>query len=348
MTTNTRIFRSTDVGAPVITGQLGTFKDAIKKMAVGDGTGVAYGTGGNTKLCCGWSNAFPAGETTTKIAIQNSAAAGGSGCIARVLDDGSGTASFREAFLRVYKTMSDIDTGAEPTPSAAQFSVGAIARKSSTLDSVARPWIAVGDELTFYMCIDQSNSTGLNKRRGACVFGFGDFASYVPSDGYPIFCAGNNQQNSDLQNEGWLSVGGGNSGVAWTAGSYTGLAVMRDGIATAGAISAFLGGVFGGTSGVSGGWGNANGTFMANPPAGSNENQFTPAFLIGGGILRGRLRGMYLPLNAMSTVAIGTNVSGANGVDAGSVLTMFMGGTQQSSSSEASVAYPYFETVLPW
>jgi hypothetical protein len=196
------------------------------------------------------------------------------------------------------------------------------------------------------MCIDESDSVdSLTKRRGYCFIGFGDFETFVPSDGYPFFCAGNTIQNEARMNHQWLQIGGVNSGYSITV--ISGLSVARDGIATAGAIHAIAAGINpGGTNGF-GGFGNAT-TFPSSPTPGTNENEFCPAFLICGGILRGRMRGLFLPLNNMSANPLGTIFNGSSGVDTGSALALAIAGCNRSSSAETSVAYPLFETVLPW
>lgn len=77
----------------------------------------------------------------------------------------------------IYETMSDIDTGTNPTPALATTSVW---NKSSTANSTTRPWAAYGDEywLWFAPCYNATFSTR------AAVFGAGDLIKVLSTDGY--------------------------------------------------------------------------------------------------------------------------------------------------------------------
>ena len=162
-----------------------------------DATGIADGaaTGSITvKLApAGWSKVY---SGTNKAAYRSNNVSG-SQTFLRV-DDTVG----RNARVVGYETMSDVDTGEGPFPTAAQISGGGWWPKSNSATSSARAWTVVANDRTVYLhtgCGDSAGASG-------SVCGFGDFASYKMSDGYSsiIFAAsadvsgdvGNQQLNS--------------------------------------------------------------------------------------------------------------------------------------------------------
>lgn len=81
-----------------------------------------------------------------------------------------------------YESMSDIDTGNNPFPSAAQFAGGLYWAKSSTADATnARPWIIIADDKTVYMWVNYNGSSTFTDTPVHC---FGDFTSYKAGDAY--------------------------------------------------------------------------------------------------------------------------------------------------------------------
>ena len=140
-----------------------------------DATGIADGaaTGSITvKLApAGWSKVY---SGTNKAAYRSNNVSG-SQTFLRV-DDTAG----RNARVVGYETMSDVDTGEGPFPTAAQLSGGGWWPKSNTASSAARAWTVVANDRTVYLhtgCGDSAGSSG-------SVWGFGDFASYKVGDGF--------------------------------------------------------------------------------------------------------------------------------------------------------------------
>ena len=138
-----------------------------------DATGIADGaaTGSITvKLApAGWSKVY---SGTNKAAYRSNNVSG-SQTFLRV-DDTVG----RNARVVGYETMSDIDTGEGPFPTAAQLSGGGWWPKSNSATSAARAWTVVANDRTVYLhtgCGDSAGSSG-------SVWGFGDFASYKVGD----------------------------------------------------------------------------------------------------------------------------------------------------------------------
>ncbi len=162
MTTPT-IYRSDDSSAPTISGTAGSLKAALKAILV-DGYG--------SKSAAGWSEAYTG---TNKSAFRQ----GGTDYYLR-LDDSAA----QMGRVVGYRTMSDVDTGTEPFPTAAQFSGGLYIRKSTTANSTARPWVCLASAKTFYLFILSSSASfaAYADTDGDVQMGFGKFRSVTASD----------------------------------------------------------------------------------------------------------------------------------------------------------------------
>ena len=125
-----------------------------------DATGVSDGTASGTVKAkvpgAGWTKAY---SDTNKGAYRVDTVAG-TGCYMRV--DDSGSLDMRVVF---YLAMSDVDTGTDPYPTAAQVSGGCYLRKSTTVDATARAWMFVADDRFMYLCVN-SNGAGTAYRSG--------------------------------------------------------------------------------------------------------------------------------------------------------------------------------------
>lgn len=316
--TTTRIYKSTDSGAPIVTGQVGSWSSCVQTCLIGT-AGIAYGS----KPSAGWSAPY---SGTNKIALRNSVAAGGSGMYCRIDDNGPGAGGAREAFMTTYATMSDVDTGTGITPTAAQIAGGAVSRKSATADSTVRKWVIVADELTWYGLLE-SNVASATERM---IVGGGQFESFVPGDASPYFCLGGISVNSTFGSNALISTTslatpGANSGL-WLGQGYSG---------SGSAIRASVVAV--GPTGLSGSY-----TMMSDPAAGSNERFFVPVMIASEGAIRGRLRGLYLALNNLSAVTNFSHVAGATGLPVGSLLTL---GGVASGGIDGKIA---IESALEW
>jgi hypothetical protein len=338
--TTTRTYSSLDSGAPVITGQLGTVKDALKKILYGDGSGVAYGTGPSQKLAAGWSIAYESGN---KIALKNSLAAGGTGCIVRIDDTGPGAGGAAEAFMRAYSAMSDVDTGSDPTPpTTATPSTGVVLRKSATLDSTARPWLVFADQLTFYVALFPALTTFTSASHATDnLAGAGDFASVVPGDNYRYFCGGRGTINNTSQGGDGLVM---SANAAWASASTPGVTTafyVGRGYAGAGASLPANVAVL---ECISAGMGLTNA--LANPAPGSNDEFWQGvAPIICETTIRGFLRGIYVPLCNMTNVAAGTQRSGVAGLPSGHLLTVVRSGSIVGGGLHGGVG---IESALAW
>lgn len=179
------IYKSTDASAPVLNGTSGALVAVINACLV-DGYG--------SKSPAGWTKTTGA----SKAAYQQGA--GSVGHYMRVQDDGPGGASYCEARITGYESMSDVDTGTNPYPTAAQGAGGVamfVARKSVSADSTPRPWIIAADSRTFYLWM-QTGDTGWNPAGTYTAFFFGEFFSVKPTtDSFRNLIIGRYLENSN-------------------------------------------------------------------------------------------------------------------------------------------------------
>lgn len=278
---------------------------------LGSPTTPATGTISCVQSPAGWTKPYTG---TNKAAFRNSVSAGGTGMYLRVNDSASGTGGAREALVRCYLTMSDVDTGTVETPTVAQVAASIVWRKSNTVDSTARAWILVADELTMYLCV----STGtLNSNVGDSTYGAGDIASHVAGDAYRFFVAGREAQATTHFGSGSFGLmtpaamsfaAPSASACSWLARGYAGTgSPVRIGLATFGLVND---GVAIGTSAA-----------IARPSPGSSLSYFYPAFIGIESSIRGQMRGLYVPQNNWGGVDAGFEVVNPPGL-AGTLMAL--------------------------
>jgi len=176
------IYQSTDPGAPQLTGQVGTFLALVRALLV-----TGYGAAPNAKAGLGWTEEF----TGANKAVFRGNPVSASGYRVRIDDS---NALF--AWLRGFESMSDVDTGTNLVPTAAQFANGALWPKSSVANTTARAWWAIGNERCLYLFIDVFGA-GLHN---AVPYFVGDLLSLKPSD---LHCFA----LSHAQNTSWTGSG---------------------------------------------------------------------------------------------------------------------------------------------
>ena len=306
------IYRSTDGSAPSLTGQTGKLVDLLDACLVN-----GYGA----KSAAGWAKAF---SGTSKAAYR---APSGARMYYRVQDDGPGAGTFKEARITGYESMSDVDTGTNPFPTAAQ-GVGSVAmyvaRKSAAADSTARAWIVVADARTCYVFIltgDVANTY--------LAFGFGEFYSMVNSDAYNGFVVGRTSENSatatvdkldqldtTIGNQTNIAVPRGHSGTG------TSVRMNRHGDSSKSASSTLVG-TLPYTNPADGGL-YLSPIWLADPTT-------SPA----NGI-RGRMRGFWLELHAASNFADGDTFTGVGDVNGKTFLMLKSSGSSGIYTLETS------------
>lgn len=173
------IYRSTDASAPVLTGQVGTLVALLDACLV---------TGYGAQSPAGWSKPFTGAN---KAAFQQN---GDCQHLIRVQDDGPGAGGAREARITGYESMSTVDVGTNPYPTAAQ-GVGGVAmvvcRKSATADGVARPWIVVADPFTFYLLVQTGDTASTY-----FTIHFGEYFAFQANNIYRNLIIGRTAENT--------------------------------------------------------------------------------------------------------------------------------------------------------
>lgn len=173
------VYKSTDGSAPVLTGEVDKLCLLLRAILV-DGYGA--------KAAAGWTETYDGANK--KVFRQG----GGNQLYLRVQDDGPGAGGAKEARITGYETMSDVDTGTGPMPTAAQGVGGiamVVARKSATADTTARAWICVADNRTLYFFA----ATG-DTANAYIGFAYGEFYSFLAADGYRVHIIGRDTENS--------------------------------------------------------------------------------------------------------------------------------------------------------
>lgn len=177
------VYRSTDPGAPQLTGQVGALINVLRATLV-----TGYGTTPNVKPGAGWTEAFTG---TNKAVFRNNPIAGTGGRLR--VDDGATVAgsNARYALVRGYESLTDVDTGIGPAPTAAQLADGLIVPKSATLDSTSRGWVMVACERFLYLFVNL-NTTAVAGWVDIPYFPFfaGDLVSRKPGDAFHFMVAG--------------------------------------------------------------------------------------------------------------------------------------------------------------
>lgn len=289
-----RLYSSSDVGAPVLTGEVGTLISVLDACLV---------TGYGAKAGAGWTKPF----STTNKAVFRQSTSGHSGFYFRFDDAGSGTGGASECFLRAYQTMSDVDTGTLPFPTVAQLSTGFVIKKTLASNSTARDWVVVADGGTFYLMCTQANSATINTGE---LYAFGSITSFVTGDTKNVLATGKITQNtvstahSSLQ---WIQASG--TSVAINSSRY--LAERYDGSQSSPVVYGAMYPFFGSNNYIGG---SGSVTTLADPAFATGKLLFSEVFVIESTsttntTLRGKLRGLYSPVSNLPTRAHGDTFS---------------------------------------
>lgn len=228
----------------------------------------------------------------------------------RILDDGGGSGGAQEARVFAYETMTDVDTGTNVFPTAAQSTYGYLWRKSNTTDTTPKTWIVISDGKFFYLVVQHANTT-LSMTNSDTSFGcsFGDVVSYKPGDVWATMLTGNTSQASTSSHANGMMA----AQMSITAGtSFTSsLVLARNYTAVAGAQYVGLYGTglsstcLGTTAAISYPHAIDNGFYLAPVVI----TQLSPA------VIRGRLPGAYECMHgrALNNLDIIENVQGMSG-----------------------------------
>lgn len=263
-----RLYTSSDVGAPVLTGEAGKLVDLLDACLVN-----GYGA----LAPAGWTKPY----TGTASAVFRPSL--GLMYFLNVNDNGPGAGTYKEARVVGYETMTAFATGTNLFPTAAQMANGAFVRKSATADATGRAWVLIGDERTFYLAVATGDTASTY-----LTWGYGELYSFKGvSDSGRMFLIGRSTENASTASlntlDGYIQLGG-----TMQAGSY----LARD---TAGGVGAILFSRIGDSS--------AAGTFagplegvVAYKNGADNMIYLAPLRvhqLVGGIQFRGRMRGLW-------------------------------------------------------
>ena len=279
------IYSSTDVGAPVLNGITGSLITVLDAVLV-NGYGAKSGAG--------WTKPY---SSSNNLSASYKQGAGSAGCYMYIQDIGS-TQLGRTAMFRGFLTMSsaNISSGSSgPFPSDAQsalLSHGYAIRKSTSADTVARPWIIAADSRTMYCFTQTGDITAPTQTVVYSAVMFGDITSYVANDPYKCAIIG-------LNNE--TETGTGNAQLFPYTFTYTG-AVAANSMVICGGYNGIAGSTsFGKTTDIVKGGITSPGLSIGNgvlPLPNPSDGKFymAPVYIIemsGTNITRGRLRGCW-------------------------------------------------------
>ncbi len=288
--TTTRYFRWDDPGALKLDGTAGSFYAIIKHCLTEAGWSVEFDDPGNFK-----------------VVLRNSQAHGGSGGYLRVHDDGSFTGGGRVASWQTYESMTDIDTGTlqccDDWVWKAREAGGALGA-----DAVRRCWVIVADERTCYLSTwvgdDNANPRGVNPTppdaTGAnavsyCMSAFaGDIEPFVPGDpgfGGCGMTSPNPSTSTSANVISWIGARRVNVGPP----TSTTMRLSRNASLSASVTQVAVTGNEGTTS-AAGHGSNSQPVIASNTPL-----MVLPGLVVDSVTLRGRMRGLYVPQNDLTT-----------------------------------------------
>lgn len=173
------VFKSTDASAPVLTGQVGTLVALLDACLV---------SGYGATAALGWTKSFAGTNKGVYRAPE------GTRFYLRVQDDGPGARVGGQARIVAYESMTDVDTGVDPYPTAAQLTNGLQWDKSATADATARAWTLVGDGKRFILLVQGAGHPSYLDKWD-CWF-FGDILSYKLGDAYHSLLIGHPAEGS--------------------------------------------------------------------------------------------------------------------------------------------------------
>lgn len=318
-----RVYKSTDTSAPVLTGVAGSLVALLDAVLVN-----GYGS----MTAAGWTKPYNA----TNKGSYRMVTSGNTGFYLDVNDAAPTTA--KEAQMRGYEVMTASATGTNPFPTVAQSSFGAICRKSTSADSVARPWFIVADGSCLYIFIDTGDYTSPNYSMG---FMFGDIFSYTSGDAYRCVCIGRGTENSALDNyenlpliQQTATTLSNALTMHYIARTWTGTGASIGFSKHASLLAASTGGSF--TTGST----SAQVTYPNGPDSGL---ELSPIWVAHNAAVRGYLKGLWAPLH-YQPLGHGDIFSGTGNMSGKSFLALNI----RSSAGSATPGQIVVETSDTW
>lgn len=276
----------------------------------------------------GWTKVYGG----TNKAVYKPSVIEASSALLRV--DDTGTTSAR---VRMYETMSDIDTGTNPAPTDAKVNGGLYWWKSNAASAEMRRYIIFGDSRNVYLGM-APYQTGVATPI-AVVHAFGDLDSYKSGDAYCGVLFG--EAATTYAN---------NSGSATCGGAGAQAQLMRSQVGIGVAVNADRRPLVGGSSASSGSDNSGLGPF----PASVNNGLFLTRMVVGQNPMaaagpRGLLPGiLYVPQSGANGGYFlrGTIVDGTGEFSGKKIYAVLQSSSQISNSS---YDYPvFFDLTGPW
>lgn len=297
-------------------------------FATGEASGTATGTITAKVAPLGWTKVY----SGTNKAVYKPSAVEASSAMLRV--DDTGTTSAR---VRMYESMTDIDTGLNVAPTEAKVAGGLYWWKSSTASAVTRMWTIFGDDRNVYFAPAVYSAATNNI---ATIHAFGDLISYKSGDAFCGTLIGDTATTSSGTQFG---------NAAYAAGTGQSTHIVRSHTGIGGSISAERRPMVGASS-VTSGQDNALGPF----PALVNNGLFLTRMLIGQSVMstygpRGYLPGLlYVPQTgtANGQFARGSIVDGTGEFAGRKIYAVPQAGSAASTSTNDYAAF--FDLTGPW
>jgi hypothetical protein len=180
------VYRSDDVGAPVLTAGVGTLI-AILDACLIDGYGE--------RPPAGWDKPFMGANLAVYRARE------GNRFFLRVEDTHAQYAS-----VRGYRAMPDLDSASGPFPTTTQLAGGIRPVKSSTTTTISRPWLVVASPRAFYLWIAYGGTAHALVTTSTDITFFGDAVSYLPGDASMTLLIGKDIANTTASNTRFANV----------------------------------------------------------------------------------------------------------------------------------------------
>jgi hypothetical protein len=303
---------------------LSTSTNSVTFAATGIADGTATGTITAKLAPAGWAKEF----SGTNLAAYRSLDVESTRMYLRV--DDTGTTNAR---VVGYETMTDVNTGVGPFPTAAQISGGGWWPKANSANATARVWTLVADSKGFTLHVHTATaSLGIN----GVIWQFGDFESLKSGDAYAchLQCHNTDAATSSSSLTSSLSYGSSQPG-AYIARSFTALggSVAANHVPVE-PLSTFSGGS---SAGV---------TFPAYPNGPDNGLIIGRKLLLEPGVCRrGYLRGLYVTgQNCHNTFSWRDKIEG-QGALLGRKLLAIKGGGPATTTSESVL---FVDITGPW
>lgn len=183
-----RIYHNHDTDAPVLEATPGSMINVLEAVLV-DGYG--------DKAPLGWTKEFHTGNIA--VFRNDPSVPGSTGCYLRIDDTASDHSQ-----LRIYKSMSDIDTGTDPAPRVSDNSNSITWRRHYSGSGGPKWWTLIGDERTFYLSVATSGAWpdpgALTSNYSSQIFIAGDYESEIPGNEWNYILAGDAYWNSFTSN----------------------------------------------------------------------------------------------------------------------------------------------------